>query len=122
LAVPELLRQFPESTAGDHLRNLRQLLGVALMMAPECLTSLALHKLGQPQLHVEQQLLWLAVQMLVGDPKGEDAFWQRLDEAGEADIAMLLTAELVMQGIQLQALQTSQPERILGRLIESIAP
>lgn len=121
LAVPELLRRFPESAAGDQLRHLRPLLEVALMRTPECLTSLALHKLEHPQLHVEQQFLWLAIQMLTGHPRNEEAFWQRLDVAGEADTAMLLTVELVMQGIQLQALQTSQPERILGRLIESIA-
>jgi hypothetical protein len=60
--------------------------------------------------------------MLAGHPEGKDAIWQRLGDAEGADVAMLLTVEIVMQGIQLQALQTPQPERILGRLIESIAP
>lgn len=121
-ASPELLRQFPMNAAGQQLRNLRQLLGAALLRAPECLAGLATHKLESPQLHVEQQLLWLAIQVLTGHTEGEEEFWQRLGKAEAADVAMLLTVEIVTQGIQLQALQTPQPERILGRLIESIAP
>lgn len=118
LAVPELLRQFPDSAAGEQLRNLRQLLGAALMRAPDCLAALALHKLESPQLHAEQQLPWLAIQLLTGHPQGEKTFWQHLGDAEEADVTMLLTVEIVRQGIQ----HTAHPERILVQLIESIAP
>ncbi|SEJ08124.1 hypothetical protein SAMN05216201_104241 [Pseudomonas linyingensis] len=116
LAVPELLRQFPESAAGEQLRNLRQLLGAALMRAPDCLAALALHKLESSQLHAEQRLPWLAIQLLTGNSQGEEAFWQHLGDAEEADVTMLLTVEIVQQGIQ----HTAHPERILGQLIESI--
>lgn len=121
-AVPELLRQFPASAAGEQLRNLRQLLGAALMRAPDCLAALALYKLGLPQLHPEQQLPWLAIQLLTGHTQAEEAFWQNLSVAEETDVTMLLTVEIVQQGIQLQVFHTPHPERVLRQLIESIAP
>lgn len=122
LASPKLLQQFPESAAGQQLHDLQLLLKAALVTAPESLAALALGKLKSPELHAEQRLLWLAIQMLAGHSEGEDAFWQHLGDVEGGDVAMLLTVEIVMQGIQLQALQTPQPARILGRLIESIAP
>lgn len=121
IAAPELLRQFPESASGDQLTTLRQLLGAALKTNPECLAALARNKLESPQLHVDQQLPWLAINMLAGHAEGEDKVWRWIAEAEEANIAMLVAAEVLMQGVQLQALQIKQPERILSRLIEAVA-
>lgn len=122
LASPELLRQFPENAAEQKLHDLRQLLRAALVTAPECLAALALNKLKSPQLNTEQRLLWLALQLLTGNPEDQDEFWQRLGEAEEANVAMQLAAEVVRQGVQLQTLQPCQPERIVGRLIETLIP
>ena len=122
LAVPELLRQFPENAAGQQLHDLRNLLRVALIRTPECLSALAKRKLNSPQLNAEQQLPWLAIQLLAGNSEGEDAFWQHLGEAEEADPAILLTLEVMRQGVQVQALDTPEPEYLLGRLIETLTP
>ncbi|WP_043308001.1 hypothetical protein [Pseudomonas sp. ML96] len=122
LASPGLLQQFPETAAAQQLHDLRQLLKAALVSAPECLAALALQKLKLPQLNTDQRLLWLALQVLNGSSDDEDEFWQRLGEAEEADVAMQLAVEVLMQGIQLPALCPSQPERILGRLIEALIP
>lgn len=119
-SAPELLRQFPEGASGDQLTSLRQLLGAALKTNPECLSELARRKLESPQLHAEQQLPWRAIQMLGGQSEREE-FWRLIAEAGEANIEMLVAVEILLQGVQLQALQTAQPERIIGRLIEEIA-
>ena len=120
LASSELLRQFPETAAAQQLHDLRQLLKAALVFAPECLAALTRQKLKSPQLHTEQRLLWLALQVLTGSADESEEFWQRLGEAEEADAAIQLGVEVLMQGIQLQALRPSQPERILGRLIETL--
>lgn len=122
LASPELLQQFPENVAGQQLHDLRQLLRAALVTAPECLAALALNKLKSPQLNTEQRFLWLALQLLTGTPEDEDEFWQRLGEAEEANAAMQLAVEVLMQGIQQQTPRPSQPERIVGRLIETLIP
>ncbi|RIA21320.1 hypothetical protein DFO61_3743 [Ectopseudomonas oleovorans] len=120
LASSELLRQFPETAAAQQLHDLHQLLKAALVFAPECLAALTLQKLKSPQLHAEQRLLWLALQVLTGSADESEEFWQRIGEAEEADVAMQLAVEVLMQGIQLQALRPSQPERLLGRLIETL--
>lgn len=121
LASPELLRQFPETATAQQLHDLRRLLKAALMFAPECLAALTLQKLKSPQLNAAQRLLWLALQVLTGSADESEEFWQRLGEAEEADVAsMQLGVEVLMQGIQLQALRPSQPEHILGRLIETL--
>ncbi|MBD9413784.1 hypothetical protein IB234_04330 [Pseudomonas sp. PDM16] len=122
LAIPELLQQFPEAATAQQLHDLRQLLKAALAFAPECLATLALQKLKSPQLNAEQRLLWLALQVLTGSSDDSEEFWQRISEAEEADVAMQLAVETLMQGIQLQALCPSQPELILGRLIEVLIP
>ena len=122
LAIPELLLQFPESAAEQQLHDLRQLLKAALVSVPECLAALTRQKLQSPQLNVEQRLIWLALQVLTGSADEENELWQRLGEADEADVAMQLAVEVLMQGIQLQALCPSQPERILGRLVERLIP
>jgi hypothetical protein len=122
LASPELLRQFPEKATEQQFHDLRQLLRAALVSAPECLAALAINKLISSQLNTEQRLLWLAIQLLTGNSEGEDEFWQRLGDAEEANVAMQLAVEIVRQGIQLQTLQPSQPERIVGRLIETLIP
>jgi len=122
LASPELLRQFPENATEQQLHDLRQLLRAALVTAPECLAALTQNKLKSPQLNTEQRLLWLVLQLMTGNPENEDELWQRFGEAEEANLAMQLAVEIVMQGIQLQTLQPSQPERIVGRLIETLIP
>ncbi len=122
LATPELLLQFPESAAEQQLHDLRQLLKAALVSAPECLAALTRKKLQSPQINVEQRLIWLALQVLTGSADESEEFWQRLGEAVETNVAMQLAVEVLMQGIQLHALCPSQPERILGRLIEALIP
>lgn len=119
LAIPELLQQFPETATAQQLHDLRQLLKAALLFAPECLAALTLQKLKSP-LNAEQRLLWLALQVLTGSADESEEFWQRLGEVGKADKATQLAVEVLMQGIQLQVLRPSQPERILGRLIETL--
>lgn len=92
------------------------------MFTPECLAALALQKLKSPQLNAEQRLLWLALQILNDSSDNKDEFWQYLREAKKANAAMRLAVEVLMQGIQLQVLCPSQPERILGRLAEALLP
>ncbi|WNF46526.1 hypothetical protein RHP75_19455 [Pseudomonas sp. SG20056] len=122
LASPELLRQFPENATEQQLHDLRQLMRATLETAPERLAALALNKLNSPQLNTEQRPLWLALQLLTGTPENEDEFWQHLGKTDKANPAMQLVVEVMMQGIQLQTLQPFQPERIVGRLIETLTP
>lgn len=122
LAVPELLRHFPESAAGEQLRDLKKLLKAALIRAPGSLAGLASHKLASTTLHAEQRLPWLALQLLTEQSQNEEIFWQQLGDTVGAEATPLLTVEILLQGLQLQMLQSPQAERIAGRLLASTAP
>lgn len=114
LATPSLLESFPVNTQTSQLLYLESLLKAALRYTPEILQPLIKKKLDAKSMDATQQLYWRAAAMLLDPTQNEVTLW---DCIGESDVHIKHLAEFVSGSGDFNL-----PAKIIGRLIERIAP
>lgn len=119
IAVPELLRMFPVRSRTGQLSNLESLLKAAMNYARPGLQPLIDEKLTKRGMDAAQKVYWYAASALLDPDRNETALWRHI---GKSEVRATHLAEFLANSDDASFLEYDLSTKMLGKMIELIAP